>query len=126
MPKNVTKVVYKPDTQSTDEYIIIVDPVQFKKWKSGDKTIPLADVVDSFEIFYSTQGSQGLLGRPSNQQLENQFGTSKDIDVVELLLERGKEQASEGFHSSGGVFSGKNATRGSANLDSKGKGSSGI
>jgi hypothetical protein len=26
MGKTITKVVYKPDTQSTDEYIIIVDP----------------------------------------------------------------------------------------------------
>lgn len=25
MPKSVTKVVYKPDTQSTDEYMIIVN-----------------------------------------------------------------------------------------------------
>lgn len=28
MPKSVTKVVYKPDTQSTDEYIIIVNPLE--------------------------------------------------------------------------------------------------
>ena len=28
MPKSVTKVVYKPDTQSTDEYIIIVNPAE--------------------------------------------------------------------------------------------------
>lgn len=28
MPKNVTKVVYKPDTQSTDEYIIVVNPTE--------------------------------------------------------------------------------------------------
>lgn len=28
MPKSVTKVVYKPDTQSTDEYMIIVNPVE--------------------------------------------------------------------------------------------------
>jgi len=27
MPKNVTKVVYKPD-KSTDEFIIIVNPVE--------------------------------------------------------------------------------------------------
>lgn len=78
----------------------------------------------AFEIFHSSQGSQGYLGRPSKQQLENTFGTCKDVDVVQLLLQKGKEQSGEGFHS-GGSFS-MNATRGSATLDSKGKGSSGI
>lgn len=28
MPKSVTKVVYKPDTHSTDEFMIIVNPVE--------------------------------------------------------------------------------------------------
>lgn len=28
MPKNVTKVVYKPDTQSTDEFMIVVNPAE--------------------------------------------------------------------------------------------------
>lgn len=28
MPKSVTKVVYKPDTQSTEEFMIIVNPVE--------------------------------------------------------------------------------------------------
>lgn len=124
MTKSVTKVVYKPDTQSTDEFIIIVNPVEYKKWKSGDKTIPLASVVDSFAVFYSAQGSQGYLGRPSKQQLENTFGTSKDTEVVQLLLEKGKEQSGEGFHSGTGFSF--NTTRGSAVLDNKGKGLSGI
>ena len=77
----------------------------------------------AFEIFYSSQGSQGYLGRPSKQQLENNFGTSRDVEVVKILLGKGKEQSGEGFHS--GAFS-MNATRGSAILDSKGKGMSGI
>jgi len=125
MTKNLTKVLYKPDTQSTDEYTVIVNPVEYRKWKSGDTTIPLAEVVDSFTVFHSSQGSQGLLGRPSKQQLDYTFGTSKDVDVVEILLKKGKEQASEGFHSGGGTFS-MNATRGSGILDSKGKGLTGI
>ncbi|KAI9574793.1 DUF1960-domain-containing protein [Boletus coccyginus] len=123
MPKSVTKVVYKPDTQSTEEFMIIVNPVEFKKWKAGDTTLPLAEVVDSFAIFHSPQGSQGYLGRPSRQQLENTFGTSKDIEVVKVLLEKGKEQSGEGPHWGG--FS-MNPTRGSAVLDNKGKGLSGI
>ncbi|KAF9481859.1 DUF1960-domain-containing protein [Pholiota conissans] len=105
----VTKVIYKPDTQSTEEYTIIINPESFKKWKAGDaiaftaittltlffSTIPLADVVDSFKVFVSAQGAQGLLGQPSKQQLDNVFGTHKDTEVVEFILKNGKEQAAE-------------------------------
>ncbi|EGO02013.1 hypothetical protein SERLA73DRAFT_132746 [Serpula lacrymans var. lacrymans S7.3] len=120
MVKNVAKVVYKPDSQSTDEFIAVVNPEEFKKWKDGDSSIPLASVVDSFEIFHSGQGSQGLLGRPSKQQLETVFGTSKDVDVMTIVLQKGREQAGEGF--SGGTFS---SAKGSM-LDTRGKGLTGI
>ncbi|KAJ2924609.1 hypothetical protein H1R20_g12480, partial [Candolleomyces eurysporus] len=43
--RSVTKVIYKPDSQSTEEYTVIVDPSE--KWKAGDTTIPLTEVVDS-------------------------------------------------------------------------------
>ncbi|KAJ8597376.1 DUF1960-domain-containing protein [Rhizopogon salebrosus TDB-379] len=126
MTKAVTKVVYKPDTQSTDEYTVIVNPVEYKKWKDGGKhrTIPLADVVDSFKVFHSNQGAQGILGTPSKQQLETVFNTSKDTDVVTAILEKGKEQSGNGYNSGPGV-AGTNVTRGGF-IDTKGKGLSGI
>jgi len=59
MGKNITKIIYKPDTQSTDEFIIIVNPdevchtlrftganlnhlvpVQYKKYKAGGEISP--------------------------------------------------------------------------------------
>jgi len=122
MVKALTKVVYKPDTQSTDEFIAIVNPAEYKKWKE-DKSIALSEVVDSFDVFHSNQGSQGLLGKPSNQQLDTVFGTHKDVDVITQVLEKGREQASEGFGS--GMFN-PNQTRGSAVVDSKGRGLTGI
>ncbi|KIJ20391.1 hypothetical protein PAXINDRAFT_57817, partial [Paxillus involutus ATCC 200175] len=51
----------------------------------------------AFEVFHSGQGAQGYLGRPSKQQLETTFGTSKDVEVIKILLERGKEQQGDGF-----------------------------
>jgi hypothetical protein len=48
--KTFHKVVYKPDSQSTDEFMVIVNAEEYKKWIKGDKTIPLADVVDSFDV----------------------------------------------------------------------------
>ncbi|KAJ6628958.1 ribosome maturation protein [Mycena sp. CBHHK59/15] len=114
-----SKVIYKPDTQSTEEFTVIVNSEEYKKWKEGalpSSTIPLADVVDSFQVFYSTQGAQGVLGKPSNQQLDTIFGTKKDVDVVAIILEKGREQTTDGVTSS--TFTGSNASRG--NNDTRG------
>lgn len=93
-PQSFHKVVYKADIHSTDLYqVIIADADTYKKWKAGDKTIPLADVVDSFQIFHTGQGAQGIMGHPSKQQLENDFGSHKDTDVVLQILEKGEMQA---------------------------------
>jgi len=113
MPKAITRVVYKPDSQSSDEFICVVIPDAYKKWKEGDTTIPLAEVVDSFQIFFSNQGNQGFLGKPSKQQLENIFGTAVDIDVIKIMLEKGKEQSGDALSNNSGN---PNMTRGSQNL----------
>ncbi|KDR84003.1 hypothetical protein GALMADRAFT_236570 [Galerina marginata CBS 339.88] len=122
MAPTLMKVIYKPNTQSTEEYSIIVNPEEYKKWKDGDTTIPLAEVVDSFTIFHSDQGSQGILRQPSNQQLDSDFGTHKDIDVVEFMLKNGKEQRGEGL----GQTASTNVTRGSNITDTRSKGLRGI
>ena len=77
----------------------------------------------AFDVFWSNQGAQGILGRPSKQQLENVFGTSKDIDVVSQILEKGKEESGKGIRTGEGLT---NLTKGSLAVDTKGKGLSGI
>ncbi|KAK2466033.1 hypothetical protein APHAL10511_001675 [Amanita phalloides] len=119
MGKNIRRVIYKPDHDKTDEFIVIVNPAEYTKWKAGDTTIPLSDVVDSFQVFHSSQGSQGILGKASFQQLDNAFGTHRDDDVVTLILQKGKEQAGDPIHSS---FNTTNMTRGSTVIDNKGRG----
>ncbi|TFK55612.1 DUF1960-domain-containing protein [Heliocybe sulcata] len=123
MTRSITKVVYKPDTQSTDEFIVVVNPEEYKKWKEGGETIPLTEVMDSFEIFFSNQGSQGILGKASKQQLENVFGASKDVDVLPKILKEGKEESGNSINT-GNVAT--NLTKGSFAVDSKGKGLRGI
>ena len=78
----------------------------------------------AFEVFWSNQGAQGLLGRPSKQQLENVFGTHRDDEVVKQVLEKGTAQASEGIKNSN--FGSTNVAMGSLAVDSKGKGLRGI
>lgn len=111
--KQFHKVVYKPDSQSTDEYMVIVNGDEYKKWIGGDKTIPLAEVVDSFDVFHTGQGAQGIMGRPSKQQLDSVFDSHKDVDVVTHILERGQLQASsskDGFSTTNDAKQGQNST----------------
>ena len=54
------------------------------------RTKPL--YISAFEVFFSNQGAQGILGRPSKQQLENVFGMPIDdwsITIWRLSLSQG-------------------------------------
>lgn len=76
----------------------------------------------AFNIYHSAQGSQGLLGAPSKQQLDTVFGTHRDDEVIEIILKGGREQASDGVSSGSG---GLNVARSSFSIDTRGKGTSG-
>ncbi|TIB81127.1 DUF1960-domain-containing protein [Wallemia mellicola] len=117
--KSTTQVFYKPSPVEHETFSVIVNPDEYKRWSEGDKTIPLVEVVDSFDIFYTEQGSQGKIGRASKQQLENVFGTSTDDVVVAKILEAGADQPVE---LSGGSAI-KNTTQGRG-VDLRGSGSS--
>ncbi|EJD01598.1 DUF1960-domain-containing protein [Fomitiporia mediterranea MF3/22] len=119
MVKSLTKVTFKPSTQSTEEFIMIVNGPEYKKWKEGGDSIPLTDVVDSFKVFHSPTGNQGHLGEASKQQLENAFGSSKDIDVAEKLLKDGTLQAGDRFDDDHLV---KNLSHGDFRMDTRGSG----
>ncbi|KAK2757605.1 hypothetical protein FQN54_004574 [Arachnomyces sp. PD_36] len=87
------KVFYKGNT---DDFIIFVDDVEaVNNWKK-DKSIPLSQVVSGWRIFVThKQGAQGIFDTASNSSLMNEFGTSKDDEVVAQILEKGDIQESE-------------------------------
>ncbi|KAI9095172.1 hypothetical protein DFS34DRAFT_626908 [Phlyctochytrium arcticum] len=63
---------------------------QVEKWRS-DKSIPLVEVVDSFDIFeVPTGGNTGMFERPSKQILETSFGTSNQDEIIHKILSEGK------------------------------------
>ncbi|KAI9513220.1 hypothetical protein F5148DRAFT_946131, partial [Russula earlei] len=97
MGKSIAKVVYKPDPNASDVFLVIVNPVEFKKWKDGGNysSCIQCSSMAAFEILSSNQGPQGLLRRPSKQELDNVFGTHVDVDVIQYILGKGKEEASE-------------------------------
>ncbi|GAA5843971.1 hypothetical protein JCM5353_000047 [Sporobolomyces roseus] len=101
MAPSHTKAVYKPDSQSTDEFIIIIEDADLaQKWIAGgkpllarlslDTTIPLVEIVDSFDVFHTGQGSQGILERPSKQVLDTVFSSTNEQDIVQIVLEKGR------------------------------------
>jgi ribosome maturation protein Sdo1 len=52
-----------------------------------DSTIPLVDVVNSFEVFVTNKhGAQGVMDRASKSQLENEFNTSAPPPLHMLFL----------------------------------------
>lgn len=97
---------------------MIVNGDEYLKWKAGDTTIPLTDVVDSFQVFHTGQGAQGIMGHPSKQQLDSVFGTHKDADVVEQILKNGEMQAA----SAKDRYSTTNDGKSGSNTTSKGSG----
>ncbi|OBT67598.1 hypothetical protein VE03_03761 [Pseudogymnoascus sp. 23342-1-I1] len=81
---------------NTDDFLVFVeDPALLKKWRD-DKTIALVEVVDAFKIFTTgKQGAQGELNTASKSQLENEFGTSKEDEVIKKILQEGSLQETE-------------------------------
>ena len=77
---------------------------------------------EAFTVFHSGQGAQGVLRQPSHQQLDTIFGTHNDIEVVTFILKNGKDQHGGAIASSGTL----NMARGSAVIDSRSKGLTGI
>jgi Shwachman-Bodian-Diamond syndrome (SBDS) protein len=73
-------------------------------------SIPIALIVDSFDIFHSGQGAQGHLGRISKQTLETVFGTKKEDEAIATVLRNGDLQAADAIDSQ--RFSSKNDSRG--------------
>ncbi|WFD24471.1 peroxisome-assembly ATPase [Malassezia equina] len=97
---NISKVIFK-----------------YVSWRNGDKTIPLADVVDSFQILSSGQGSQGIMGQLSKQELHAVFGTTNTDDAIIKVLEQGTLQAGT---LRGHDNSGRNQGNAGANMTSQG------
>ena len=83
---------------------------------SSLRTIPLVDIVDSFDIFHTGQGSQGLLERPSKQELDTVFGSSNHNDIVPLMLEKGRIITGDAVHK----YNTKNSTNAGGNQTSRG------
>ncbi|KAI9294473.1 FYSH domain-containing protein, partial [Neoconidiobolus thromboides FSU 785] len=89
MSNSAHKVVFKSE-HDKDLFVFIADPQIYKKWKS-DKSIPLVEVVDSFQIFDTDTGSHtGLASTASKQTISNVLERNNEDDAVRRILEEGE------------------------------------
>ncbi|PKI83416.1 hypothetical protein MVES1_002847 [Malassezia vespertilionis] len=85
------KVLYKADPNSSDEFVVLVNPDMYSQWQT-DKSIPLADVVSTFQVMRTVHGAQGFDGEASKQQLHSAFGVERADEAIPIILERGHLQ----------------------------------
>ncbi|KAI5817382.1 ribosome maturation protein [Pyronema omphalodes] len=88
---DVTKVIY--DGKNGQSFVAMVDSVtDLENWKK-DSSVPLAQVVSTFQVFTThQQGHQGLLDAVPNSLLENEFGTVKQEECIKHILKNGSTQ----------------------------------
>ena len=102
------QLVYTPvDKQTSGEQlttmVMMVDETALKKYKK-DKSIPLAEVVDSFDVFKYDAGRSGQLNRPSKEEKRETFGTTNDSAIAEFMLEHGSIHGQGLVNGSAGGF----------------------
>lgn len=102
MTRGNTEQVKVHHKGKSEDFIIFVESAEaVQNWKK-DSSIPLAQVVNGWKIFVTHgQGSQGILDGASNQALEDEFGTSKEEEVVKQILEKGNVQETKGAERQG-------------------------
>lgn len=90
------KLFYKG--KENDFVIFTEDPEATKKYKNGDKTVPLIDIVSIYKVFVNRQGGvEGLLDEASKLELQNEFGPKANVDdVIKIILNEGDDKHGAG------------------------------
>lgn len=74
---------------STKSMVLMVDPSVYKEWKKGDKSIPIVNIVASYQVLKYESGRSGMLSKPSKQELDAVFQTTNMDKIIQIMLERG-------------------------------------
>ncbi|ODV80143.1 DUF1960-domain-containing protein [Suhomyces tanzawaensis NRRL Y-17324] len=91
MPGEPHKIFYKGNE---NDFIIFVEDVNLlEKFKKGDTTIPLIDLVSIYKIFTNRQGgSEGVLDEASKAELQNEFGKVDNDEIIKKILREGSDK----------------------------------
>jgi ribosome maturation protein Sdo1 len=81
------RVIYKAD--NGEEFFVFANPFMVEKWRK-DRTVPLTDVVQTFDVFtVDSGGNQGIATRPSAQRIANAMNVETVDDAVRFIVENG-------------------------------------
>jgi ribosome maturation protein Sdo1 len=87
------RIVLKSSKNLRDEQfdlIVFANPGMTNRWRN-DKSIPLVDVIQRFEIFDSaTKGLQGKVNHVSKQRIFDALGTSNTEEAIRQILTHGE------------------------------------
>ncbi|CAN3353935.1 restriction of telomere capping protein 3 [Diutina catenulata] len=107
-PTQANTVFYKG--KEADFSVIIEDEDKVNNFRHGDTTLPLIDLVGIYKVFVSRQGgAESIFEEASRQELDTEFGTHKQDEVIIKILKEGE------FNTTGNLN-----TRHSSTNDSKG------
>lgn len=96
MGKEPHKIFYQGTT--TDFIIFIEDSNLVDKFRKGDTTIPIIDVVSIFKVFVNRQkGSEGMLDEASKMELQDEFGKANINDIITKILREGSDKLNTSF-----------------------------
>ena len=91
------QVSYRPPTHPSQrhhppEFVVLVEPEAFSKWKADKCCVSLVDVLASAKdpIMACQHGQTGLKTRPSKQELAEFFNTEDAYTAAEFILQNGK------------------------------------
>ncbi|KAF9361604.1 hypothetical protein BGX26_001104 [Mortierella sp. AD094] len=91
------KIVYKshniPGHHKPDVFVL-AEPGMAAKYRSCKESIPLVDVVQSFDVFQSVtgRGFEGDPVRPAKADLDAIFNTENSQEIVEHIVLQGEIQ----------------------------------
>ncbi|KXN72291.1 FYSH domain-containing protein [Conidiobolus coronatus NRRL 28638] len=89
MVKETYQAVYKSD-ESKDLFVYVEDTELLNKWKH-DSTIPLAQVVQAFEIYETENGSHtGKATAASKSTISNALGTDDLDKAIKKIITEGE------------------------------------
>ncbi|KAL7665209.1 Ribosome maturation protein SDO1/SBDS N-terminal domain-containing protein [[Candida] zeylanoides] len=90
---NPQKIFFKG--KDNDFIIFIEDDNSVQKFKKGDTTIPLIEIVSIYKVFTTRLGgSEGVLDEASKSELQNEFNTSDVDEVIKIILRQGENKSS--------------------------------
>lgn len=93
------KIFYKGN--GNDFVIFTENPDLIAKYKKGDATIPLIEIVSIYKVFINRQGGvEGVLDEASKAELQNEFGKDAKVDdVIKKILNDGDDKHGARFDS---------------------------